>query len=567
MLEKNKQDRLYTIEDLERILDKLPFQVWLKDEDGNYIYTNKMFADKLGLEKEEVLGKSDYDIHDYDFAKKCVETDNELLEINHDVYNEEHSVVDGHDLWHRVHKFILNNDENNTKLIGGTASEVSLGKSVQLKLEKNLLNYLNTNYENQEHDKEIILPILTDLKQIVNCKNIDILLYDESTKRFNFYLGENEKESKLKSGIYINQEIENELCSDDNDTKKYYELHDKIQHLIHSNFKIKHIELANKLFALVVLYYAEDTDNINYYDSYLNEILIKMGIIIKQIENKAQIQSVNREKDKLKEAIQLEEVKLEFLSNISHEFRTPINIILSIVQLLDFYNNNLTTALDYEKFKEYLNILKQNSYRLLRLVNNVIDTAKINTNFYDLKLRNYNIVSIIENITMSTVSYANDKNRNIIFDTDNEDIILACDQDKIERIMLNLISNAIKFSELNTDIEIQMNTDFELNRVYISVKNYGEKIDSYNKERIFGKFSQVDDSLSRRTEGSGLGLFLSRKFVEMHGGEIYLDDTDDGTQLTFYLPIKVVDDENISPSIINENNLVERYNIEFSDIY
>lgn len=571
MLEKDKCVRNYTIEYLEEILDKLPYQIWLKDEQGNHIYINKLGAEKLGATKEKIIGKSDYDLREYHIAQKCVETDKELIEKEHDIYNEEYSRIGEQDIWHKVHKFILNKNITKEKVIGGMAQEVSLDKNIQLRLEKNLLNYLGISKQDEKENREIINSILKELKEVMNYKNIDIFLYDKDKKVFNFYLSENEKESKFNTNIYINEEIENKLCSNEIDGNKYSEIYDKINELpkntIKDNLKVKHVELANKVFALVLIYYNENISHINQDDEYLNEILIKIGAVIKQIENKIQFESINKQKTELEEAIKLEAIKMEFLSNISHEFRTPINIILSIVQLLNLYNEDTDNAIDNEKYKEYLNILKQNSYRLLRLVNNIIDTTKINSNFYDLKLGNYDIVSIVENITMSTVRYANEKKRNIIFDTDREELVLACDQDKIERIMLNLISNAIKFSECDTDIEIKINTEVDLNRVFISVKNYGEKIDYDNRERIFEKFSQLDDSLTRKSEGSGIGLFLSKKFVEMHGGKIYLDNIENGTQLTFHLPINVIETEGICKPIINENGLVERCNIEFSDIY
>lgn len=571
MIEKDKFVRNYTIEHLEEILDKLPYQIWLKNEQGNHIYINKLGAEKLGATKEEIMGKSDYDLREYCIAKNCVETDKELIEKNHDIYNEEYSRIGDHDIWHKVHKFILNKNLAKEKIIGGMAQEVSLDKNIQLRLEKNLLNYLEIRKQDENENKKIIRSILKKLREVMNYKNIDIFLYDKDKKEFNFYLSENEKESKFNSKIYINEEIEKKLCSNEIDKNKYSEIYDKIKELqkntIEDNLKVKHVELANKVFALVLIYYNENISHVNQYDEYLNEILSKISAVIKQIENKTQFESINKKKTELEEAIKLEAIKMEFLSNISHEFRTPINIILSIAQLLNLYNEDTNKNINNEKYKEYLNILKQNSYRLLRLVNNIMDTAKINSNFYDLKLGNYDVVSIIENITMSTVRYANEKKRNIIFDTDKEEIILACDQDKIERIMLNLISNAIKFSECNTDIEIKINTRLDLNRVYISVKNYGEKIDYDNRECIFGRFSQLDDSLARKNEGSGIGLFLSRKFVEMHGGKIYLDNVENGAQLTFYLPINVIDGEEVCKPIVNENSLVDRCNIEFSDIY
>lgn len=569
MIERGISTKDYNVDYLEEILDKLPYHIWLKNEQMKYIYINRYGAEKLGLTKEKIIGKSDYELREYGIAKKCEQTDKEVIDNNMYIYNEEYSNIDGQDIWYKVHKFILNTNLTKEKVIGGVAKEVSLDKNIQLRLERNLLNCLEGNRE--KNDREIIQSILKELKKAMNYENIDIFLYDKDEKVFNFYISENEQESKFKVKIYINEEIENKLCDNEIDEKKYSELYDKIEKLqknnIKENMKIKHIELANKLFGLVLISYNENISYINQDDSFINEILKKISIVIKQIENKSEFLLINEKKTELEDNIKIESMKMEFLSNISHEFRTPINIILSTVQLLNLYNQGNNISFSNEKYKEYLNILKQNSYRLLRLVNNIMDTAKINSSFYDLKLGNYDIVSIVENITMSTVQYANEKQRNIIFDTDIEELILACDQDKIERIMLNLISNAIKFSDYNTDIEIKIKMRVDLNKVFISVKNYGEKIDYNDRERIFGKFSQIDDSLTRRKEGSGIGLFLSRKFVEMHGGKIYLDNIDKGTQFTFYLPIKTIEEEIISKTITNESSLIERCNIEFSDIY
>ncbi|MGG7143178.1 ATP-binding protein [Clostridium nigeriense] len=566
-----KSIRNYTIEDLEGILDKLPYQVWLKDKDGKHIYINKLGAESIGLPKEDIIGKTDYDIRDYSMAKNCVKTDMILRDKKRDVYNEEHSRKDGQDIWYKVHKFILNRDNIDKEIIGGIAEEISLEKSVQLKLENNLVSYLNKS--NIEDDrKKILNSILISLKEVINFKNIDILLYDENKKKFNLYLSENIEVSKFKncSEIYINEEIEKKLCCKNIYENRYSELYDKIVKLqnnsIEDNLKIKHIELANKLFGLICISYSKDRDKVFEDDSYLNEILIKICIIIKQIENKGEITSIKKKKDELEANIELEAIKTEFFANVSHEFRTPVNIILSIVQLLNSYIKNNNMNLDNEKYKEYLNILRQNSYRLLRLVNNTIDTAKVNNNFYDLKLGNYNIISIVENITMSTVRYANEKKRNIVFDTNQEELILACDPDKIEKIILNLISNAIKFSECDTDIEIKINTDLASKRVFISVKDYGEIIEEYDRERIFGKFTQTENLFIRKNEGSGIGLFLVKKFVEMHNGKIYVENIENATQFTFYLPIYIIGGKEVHNTIIDENDILNKCNIEFSDI-
>lgn len=563
MTSKDKITRNYTIEDLEEILDKLPYQIWLKNDQKRYIYINKLGAEKLGLSKEQIIGKSDYEFREYDIAEKCNETDTEVLEKKVDIYNEEHSKIDDYEIWHKVYKFILNR-ESKREIIGGVAREISLDKNLQLEFESNLMSYSNIDEEKKYNNKKVVHSLLKEIKNIVEYKNISIYLYDKDNEKFKFYLSENEKENKLTSDIHINKDIENKLCSKEIIKNKYEEIYNKLEKFKgeKENLEIRHIELANKLFALVVITYDESENYFSKKDSYLNEILSKIGYIVKQIENNSEIKCISEKKKELEDVIKLESMKVEFLSNMSHEFRTPINIILAITQLLNMHNKSLSD----EKYKEYLNVLKQNSYRLLRLINNIMDITKVNSDSDQLNLVNCNIVSVLEEIVMSTVLYASEKKRNIIFDTDNEEIILACDEDKIERIMLNLISNAIKFSDCDTDIEVKINTNLDLNRVYISIKNYGSNIEFKDREKIFERFYRVDNSLNRKNEGCGIGLFLCRKFIEMHGGEIFLDNIDNGTQFSFYLPINITE-EKINNPIIQKDSLIERCNIEFSDIY
>lgn len=560
---KEKIIRNYTIEDLEELLDKLPYQIWLKNDQKRYIYINKLGAEKLGLSKEQIIGKSDYEFREYDIAEKCNETDTEVLEKKVDIYNEEHSKIDDYEIWHKVYKFILNR-ESKREIIGGVAREISLDKNLQLEFESNLMSYSNIDEEKKYNNKKVVHSLLKEIKNIVEYKNISIYLYDKDNEKFKFYLSENEKENKLTSDIHINKDIENKLCSKEIIKNKYEEIYNKLEKFKgeKENLEIRHIELANKLFVLVVITYDESENYFSKKDSYLNEILSKIGYIVKQIENNSEIKCISEKKKELEDVIKLESMKVEFLSNMSHEFRTPINIILAITQLLNMHNKSLSD----EKYKEYLNVLKQNSYRLLRLINNIMDITKVNSDSDQLNLVNCNIVSVLEEIVMSTVLYASEKKRNIIFDTDNEEIILACDEDKIERIMLNLISNAIKFSDCDTDIEVKINTNLDLNRVYISIKNYGSNIEFKDREKIFERFHRVDNSLNRKNEGCGIGLFLCRKFIEMHGGEIFLDNIDNGTQFSFYLPINITE-EKINNPIIQKDSLIERCNIEFSDIY
>ena len=273
---------------------------------------------------------------------------------------------------------------------------------------------------------------------------------------------------------------------------------------------------------------------------------------------------VEEEKKKLEETIQLESIRNEFFGNISHEFKTPLNIILGIVQLID--KNIELDNITKENLIRHVDIMKQNSYRLLRLVNNLIDISRIDIGYYNLQPSNYNIVKVVEDITLSIAEYVKHKKINLIFNTDVEEITLACDPDKIERVMLNLLSNAIKYTDDNGDIYVSLNKVNE--DVVVSVKDSGVGIPNDKLELIFDRFGQANDILSRRCEGSGIGLSIVKSIVEMHGGKIEVfSEIGKGSEFVFNIPIKILEEENVILTCDNKDYHVEKCNIEFSDIY
>ena len=273
---------------------------------------------------------------------------------------------------------------------------------------------------------------------------------------------------------------------------------------------------------------------------------------------------VETEMKRLEEAIQLESIRNEFLGNISHEFKTPLNIILGIVQLID--KNIDLDNVTKENLIRHVDIMKQNSYRLLRLVNNLIDISRIDIGYYNLQPSNYNIVKVIEDITLSVAEYVKNKNIDLIFNTDLEEIILACDPDKIERVMLNLLSNAIKYTDDSGNIQVSLNKVNE--DVIVSVKDSGVGIPKDKLELIFDRFGQANDILSRRCEGSGIGLSIVKSIVEMHGGKIKVfSEIGKGTEFVFNIPIKILEEENVILNSDNKDYHVEKCSIEFSDIY
>ncbi|MEQ8199272.1 MAG: PAS domain-containing sensor histidine kinase, partial [Clostridiaceae bacterium] len=179
-----------------------------------------------------------------------------------------------------------------------------------------------------------------------------------------------------------------------------------------------------------------------------------------------------RAKNKMEEALKAQD---EIFSNISHELKTPLNVIFSTNQLMELYLKNDSLESNKEKIAKGIDVIKQNCYRFIKLINNIVDLSKIDSGFFTLNLSNENIVNITEDIVQSVADYIKGKGLNIIFDTNTEEKIIDCDPDKIERIILNLISNAIKFT--NPGGSIFVNLIDKGDTVEISVEDTGIGMD------------------------------------------------------------------------------------------
>jgi len=269
-------------------------------------------------------------------------------------------------------------------------------------------------------------------------------------------------------------------------------------------------------------------------------------------------------------AIELDKQKTEFFSNISHEFKTPLNVILGCIQLLESFREDIQYCDGHIKAYKHINTMKQNCYRLLRLISNLIDINKADSKFIEANFCNCDIISIVEDITLSVVDFGKNKGIDLIFDTEIEEKIISCDVDKIERIMLNLLSNSIKHTDPGGKIYVNFFDRGE--NIIISVRDTGIGIPEDKIKVIFKRFEKIDYSLNRKKEGSGIGLSLVKFFVELHGGRVWVESkVGSGTQFFIELPARKIPDDNFNCNYIDyssySSNLVERINIEFSDIY
>lgn len=264
------------------------------------------------------------------------------------------------------------------------------------------------------------------------------------------------------------------------------------------------------------------------------------------------------------DAVKYDKLKTLFFANLSHEFKTPLNVMFSALQVL--MSSIDKSHENYAGMVKMGNKLKLNGYRLLRLVNNLIDLTKIDSGFYDMNLVNCNIVQLIENICDYSLDIVKERGIRLVFDTDKEEINIACDTNKIDRIILNLLSNAIKFTERDGTIIVSISSYDDY--IEISVKDDGIGIPEEMVALIFKHFNQMDKSFTRKNEGCGIGLTLVKYLIQMHKGSIRVKSEDGvGSEFIIRLPIVLIDE--VEDNKVDKRGIIYRdtIDIEYSDIY
>ena len=218
------------------------------------------------------------------------------------------------------------------------------------------------------------------------------------------------------------------------------------------------------------------------------------------------------------EAVKYKEInrmKSHFFANISHEFRTPLTLILGP-------SENILTEAPSENTVKQAGAIKRNANRLLLLISQLLDLSKLEAGKLELKASRANIVSFIKGFTMSFESLAEGKDITLKVSAEKEQIELYFDKEKMIKIMSNLLSNACKFTQEGGCITVTI-SEKNLDSVYIKVGNNGTGVAKEKLSKLFDRFYQVDDSNTREHEGTGIGLALVKELVELHQGTVSVD--------------------------------------------
>jgi len=242
---------------------------------------------------------------------------------------------------------------------------------------------------------------------------------------------------------------------------------------------------------------------------------------------------------------ELDRLKSSFLANMSHELRTPLNSILGFADvMLEELDGPLTPYMDND-----LKLIQKNGQHLLHLINDVLDMAKIESGKLNLIIEKFNLHEIMEDVKSITSSLAHEKDITLFIDDESDhDVEISADRNRLRQVMINLVNNAMKFTEQG---KINIHIAREENNVLISVKDTGIGIHPSQLEAVFQEFTQVDSSTTRKVGGTGLGLPISRRLIEMHGGRLWAESTGiegDGSTFYVFLPIeaKVIDSEPVT---------------------
>jgi signal transduction histidine kinase len=235
------------------------------------------------------------------------------------------------------------------------------------------------------------------------------------------------------------------------------------------------------------------------------------------------------------ELLELDRLKMGFLANMSHELRTPLNSILGFSDvILEELDGPLTPTMTSD-----LQLIQKNGKHLLHLINDVLDMAKITAGRMNLDPEKLNVHDILEEVTSITSTLASEKNLALFIESDSDqNLQITVDRTRLRQVLINLVNNAIKFTEKG-HIAIRAGKKDDEN-ILITVKDTGIGIPADKLEVIFQEFTQVDISSTRKAGGTGLGLPISRRLVEMHGGKLWAESTgvsDEGSTFFVELPL------------------------------
>jgi signal transduction histidine kinase len=275
------------------------------------------------------------------------------------------------------------------------------------------------------------------------------------------------------------------------------------------------------------------------------ELYDRLASFNKQLEAKVHERTIElrRAYEELKE---LDRAKDEFISSVSHELRTPLTSIRSFSELLLTFDDD-----DRDRKEEFLGIINDESKRLTRLIDDVLDIAKIESGQSEWRMRKLDMVELVRSTVEFQKPAANEQNLQLRVETGSGLHAVIADRDRIKQVLMNLLSNALKFSHPGG--EVVVSSEIDESDVKVVVADQGTGIAPEDRDRVFMRFQQLGDTDSGKPAGTGLGLAICMEIVSRHGGRIWVEDnTPRGSRFCFTLPV-LPDEPEEEPAITEQS--------------
>ncbi|MBI3354335.1 MAG: PAS domain S-box protein [Nitrospirae bacterium] len=520
---------------LQAIIDNSNAAICVKDTEGRFILVNKWFENMFHIAGEDITGKDDYYIFPKETAHNLRVNDQKVLWLNAPMEFEETFPDENGMHTYISMKFPLQDQKGITYAVCGISTDITERKQMEQMLKENESRLLNA--QRIAHlgswDWDIVKNTLYWSDEIYRIFGLTL---QESGVTYEAFLNSVHPDDRR----FVKKSVDAALYD-----KKPYSINHRIvlpnaaERIVHEQAEVIFDETGRPIRMVGTVNDITDLKQ-------AEELLKKYN---RELEEKVK----ERTEDLSVAMVQAEnanKAKSDFLANMSHELRSPLSAIIGFSEML---HDRLFGELN-EKQEKFINYINSSSRHLIGLINDILDIAKVESGKMTLELNTFPLKSLLEGTLILFKERAMKHNLVLEMEIESDaDIRIEADERKLKQIMFNLLSNAVKFTPEGGSIWVRarrttlldavsitiLNEDFNGDFIEISVSDTGVGIKKEDIPKLFKEFTQLEPSYISEYKGTGLGLALTKKMVELHGGRIWLEsEFGNGSKFTFIIPLQ-----------------------------